>query len=487
MSQQAQAVTVPPSKKRPSERWPATLAIRIFGYERLVGIYAEILRYGRVAKAWQKESRAVLTKRAQHIAALKQAEASAPAPVKAATPIRDRSELKIALFIPGFLNGKGGAEKVAGKLAHLLARSNITVHVACRPPESNSPPYPLDESIPVRALFEKDDAQIAALRSEGYDLMVGFGMPHFYSRIPHISRVLDVPFVIQECNNPRFIGECVSESHCCRSEEEAYWLRQAVFAHARGVRMTVPAYAESVVDEVKPFTYAFFNALVPPGTRSLRRTPAKKLICVSAMKNENKNGLAAVEAFCRFSSRMRGWSLHLYGPNKFGKEMERLGQRFPHAAVVDHGIVDDVEAIYGDAYALIIPSFEEGLPNVVVEALSYGVPCIGFADCSGVKHLITDEETGLLIEREDPLALDKALGRIADPDLRRDLSRTAQQFADEKLRPEAWEANWLRLIGNAANERNNRAEPQIPAACVSQGTSAPQWGALLDTYLHFGE
>jgi hypothetical protein len=115
------------------------------------------------------------------------------------------------------------------------------------------------------------------------------------------------------------------------------------------------------------------------------------------------------------------------------------------------------------------------------------VPCIGFADCSGVKHLIAHEETGLLVDRDDPEGLDRALGRIADPDFRRGLSLRAKQFADEQLRPETWEANWLRLIHNAANQLNNRAEPQIPAARNSQSRSAAQWSALLDTYLHFGE
>lgn len=68
----------------------------------------------------------------------------------------------------------------------------------------------------------------------------------------------------------------------------------------------------------------------------------------------------------------------------------------------------------------------DGLPNVIVEAASQGLACIG-SDLSGIPELISDGVTGLLVAADDPAALTRALARaIADPDLRARLGGAAR-------------------------------------------------------------
>jgi glycosyltransferase involved in cell wall biosynthesis len=234
---------------------------------------------------------------------------------------------------------------------------------------------------------------------------------------------------------------------------------------------------------MKPFTYAFYNSFAAPTPHM--KPLAKKLICVGAMKNAQKNGLDAVLAFCQFAA--PGWSLHLYGDNKYRAGMQEILDRYPDAVVVDHGVVHDIDEIYGDAHALLIPSFHEGLPNVVIEAFSYGVPCIGYADCEGVNQLIKDGDTGLLLDRTAPGALTNAVRKMTDSDLRKRLSANAKRFAEENLRLAQWEANWLRLAENAANGLTNEGKRKSPVAQQPSGARAAQWNTLLETYLHFGD
>ena len=483
-------VTVPTRSVRQSERWLVKLGIWAVGYDRLLGWYRSTKSlWGQTKAVLRGPSRRVLQRRAQLICDLKAESAQAAngsgdrAESQAAS--RPVSDLKIALLIPAFQMGKGGAEKVAGRLAEALARAGSTVHLFCRPPTAAAPPYPVDSRVRIRNGLETDETHVGQLASDRFDLLIGFGMPGFYARIAGISRQLDVPFVIQECNNPGYIARSLCGTHVCQSEEEAYWLRQAVFAHAAAVRLTVPQYAESVESDIRPFVHAFYNALA--SVRTDRKTPAKKFICVGAMKKKTKNGLAALQAFCAFSRQHLDWSLHLYGENHYRSETRKLKERFPRAAIADHGTVDDVDAIYDGAYALIIPSYDEGLPNVVVEAFSYGVPCIGFSDCCGVKHLISHEETGLLVDRGQPHGLEGALERIVDPTLHSRLSDNAARFAEENLQAETWEANWLHLIGHAANHLDANARPRRPAAYDSSTPRASHWRELLNTYLYFSD
>ncbi len=69
----------------------------------------------------------------------------------------------------------------------------------------------------------------------------------------------------------------------------------------------------------------------------------------------------------------------------------------------------------------------DGLPNVIVEAASQGLPCIG-TDLSGIPEFVTDDVTGLLVPSEDAPALTAALSRaIADPALRTRLGAAAAE------------------------------------------------------------
>ena len=69
----------------------------------------------------------------------------------------------------------------------------------------------------------------------------------------------------------------------------------------------------------------------------------------------------------------------------------------------------------------------DGLPNVLVEASSQALVCVS-TDVSGIPELLQDDENGLLVPPEDPVALAAALKRlIGDPELRRRLGTAAER------------------------------------------------------------
>lgn len=384
---------------------------------------------------------------------------------------------RIAVFIPGFLSGFGGAEKVAGQLAGLLARSGARVDLVCiRPPDAVRP-YQLAEGVELQMLERYGEE--ACLKHRRYELMIGFGMPGFYRRIPAIAEALGVPFVIQECTNPEAMRSALATSLSLESTSEAHWLRQAVLAHAAAARFTTPVYAATVHPGIAPFAYGFYNAFArPSGGAPL--APARKVIAVGALKNKNKNGLAAAEAFAGFARNHAGWALDFYGENNFSAALDRIRAEVPGISITDRGRVKNIDEIYADAWMLVIPSREEGLPNVVVEAFTYGVPCIGFADCPGVNHLIKNEKTGLLVDRGDPGGLAQAMARLADPAVRSKLSAGAADFAATELGVEVWERSWLRLVAQALAGLDGQARPAQPAAGPPGSPSA--WRKLLATY-----
>jgi glycosyltransferase involved in cell wall biosynthesis len=109
------------------------------------------------------------------------------------------------------------------------------------------------------------------------------------------------------------------------------------------------------------------------------------------------------------------------------------------------------------AVALIVPSItaksgdEEGLPNVVIEAMAQGTPVIGSRH-AGIGEAIADGENGLLVPPGDAAALADAIARlVGDPDQRTRLGaaarRTAVAHFDAKTQSRLLEDAFLSLAG----------------------------------------
>ncbi len=79
--------------------------------------------------------------------------------------------------------------------------------------------------------------------------------------------------------------------------------------------------------------------------------------------------------------------------------------------------------------ALVLPSATEGMPLVVLEAMSQGVPVVG-TRVGGIPEVVEDGVSGLLVDVHRPDQIAAALRRLAaDEDLRLELARAALETA----------------------------------------------------------
>jgi colanic acid/amylovoran biosynthesis glycosyltransferase len=87
---------------------------------------------------------------------------------------------------------------------------------------------------------------------------------------------------------------------------------------------------------------------------------------------------------------------------------------------------DQVRELYRRADLFVLPSFEEGLPVVLMEAMSMQVPCVA-THVAGIPELIRHGLDGLLVAPSDTAGLAQAiLELIRDPELRRRLGASAR-------------------------------------------------------------
>jgi glycosyltransferase involved in cell wall biosynthesis len=76
---------------------------------------------------------------------------------------------------------------------------------------------------------------------------------------------------------------------------------------------------------------------------------------------------------------------------------------------------DRIRSVYAQADIFCLPSFAEGLPVVLMEALSMGIPCVTTA-ITGIPELISNRINGLIVPASDLNALVHALATLIDDD-----------------------------------------------------------------------
>jgi len=96
------------------------------------------------------------------------------------------------------------------------------------------------------------------------------------------------------------------------------------------------------------------------------------------------------------------------------------------------GSLDDVRPALTQASIYVLPSYREGTPRTVLEAMATGRPVIT-TDAPGCRETVVDGKTGLLVAVQDVAALLKAMEKLADDGvLRSKMGAAARKYCEEK-------------------------------------------------------
>jgi len=71
----------------------------------------------------------------------------------------------------------------------------------------------------------------------------------------------------------------------------------------------------------------------------------------------------------------------------------------------------DPASQYAKASVVVLSSINEGMPNVLLEAMAMGLPCVGTA-VGGVPEVIRHGRTGFVVQKRDPEAMAQALDEL---------------------------------------------------------------------------
>ncbi|MCF7220937.1 glycosyltransferase family 4 protein [Marilutibacter chinensis] len=161
--------------------------------------------------------------------------------------------------------------------------------------------------------------------------------------------------------------------------------------------------------------------------RGIGRPPGRPFALFVGRLVEVKNLPCLIRALARLPREQRPW-LALAGD---GPMRPRLAQQVAAAGLKADvrflGERDDAVALMQIADMLVLPSWQEGMSNAVMEAMAAGCPVVASA-VGGNVELIDPERTGLLFASDDDAELALCLQRLGGhPSLRQRLAGAARE------------------------------------------------------------
>jgi glycosyltransferase involved in cell wall biosynthesis len=161
-----------------------------------------------------------------------------------------------------------------------------------------------------------------------------------------------------------------------------------------------------------------------------------------------------VGAFARIAGDYPDWHLRIVGD---GPKREALCGLAARGGVAERvrfePWMSDVSSAYASSHLFVMPSLWEGFPNALAEAMSHGLPAIGFRGAAGVAQLIDHGKTGWLADGPDDEA---ALARVLSAAMANSAERARRgALAAESMTtyaPEAQFDRWARLLRTLMDE-----------------------------------
>lgn len=177
------------------------------------------------------------------------------------------------------------------------------------------------------------------------------------------------------------------------------------------------------------------------------------ITCVGRLTGRTKRQHLLIEAFARLSKDHPDWQVKLWGDTYDKPYVASLRSKIKKYGLEKQvflcGTTKDMDAVWKETDIFAFPSHHEGFPLALSEALSCGIPAVGYRSCPAVNELIQSGGTGLLVE-EGASALAEGLKKLMESPVLRERFGKNAQMAAEMYRPEIVWGKWEEKIGECS-------------------------------------
>jgi glycosyltransferase involved in cell wall biosynthesis len=192
---------------------------------------------------------------------------------------------------------------------------------------------------------------------------------------------------------------------------------------------------------------------IPPRDAPDAAHDAKRLVAAGRLTSQKGFDLL-LDAFATVAAKHPDWTLTIYGEGPLRQQLIRQRDELGLTGVVGlPGLTGRLDAELAASSMFVLSSRFEGLPMVLLEATSTGLPVVAFDCPTGPGEVVDDSVNGRLVPALDPDALGAAIVRlIEDPDQRRAMGAAAHASSRRFFMPSVRES-WQQLFAELTSSR----------------------------------
>ena len=193
------------------------------------------------------------------------------------------------------------------------------------------------------------------------------------------------------------------------------------------------------------------SVVIPNPIRPMQRTEVregcirKSFVAVGRLDLKQKRQDLLIDAFNLISSKFPDFKLEIYGDGEDEIKIRQMAATNPNILLM--GKTNNVTAAIQNAWATVLSSDFEGIPNALLESMSLGVPSIS-TDCSpgGAAMLIRNMKNGILTPRGDVKSLAEAMEFVITHSVESEDMGKAATEVNELYAEKSISKQWLALF-----------------------------------------
>jgi glycosyltransferase involved in cell wall biosynthesis len=194
---------------------------------------------------------------------------------------------------------------------------------------------------------------------------------------------------------------------------------------------------------------------LPEGRAELKENKERYTLLNVARLNEQKDQSTLIKAFHEIANEFPNWDLRIIGEGNLRSELENEIESLGLSNnVTMPGIKRNMSKEYMSADLFVVSSTYEAFGLVSAEAMSYGLPIVGFADCPGTNDLIKNGVNGFLVEKGSPRHLNlsyKLRDLMRKYSLIREYGDNSRSLISEYLDYKKILKQWENFLNNSVN------------------------------------